>query len=181
MSLLFGNNLDEKDKDSEPRTPSPKGIDNNSNSSVYYIYIYYNIQKLSNKKRKKKEIKQQQQPPSSQQQINSIEGVPINDLNKIISNILDTKVNKLLKKIENNQIESQKKDQATISTVIDTFNMKMDSMKKQIDSIPVTIVTKINSCFQQLTKDIARLIASNMNQMSKDLNKTILYMYYLYY
>lgn len=59
--------------------------------------------------------------------------------------------------------------------------MKMDSMKKQIDSIPVTIVTKINSCFQQLTKDIARLIASNMNQMSKDLNKTILYMYYLYY
>lgn len=54
MSLLFGNNLDEKDKDSEPRTPSPKGIDNNSNSSVYYIYIiiYRNYQIKSVRKRK---------------------------------------------------------------------------------------------------------------------------------
>lgn len=91
-------------------------------------------------------------------------------------------MNKLLKKIEGIQLEAVKKDQATISTVIDTFNMKMDLMKKQIDSIPVNILSKINACFQKLTQEIARLVMDNMNQMSKELNKTILYnFYYIFY
>lgn len=87
---------------------------------------------------------------------------------------MDNKISKLVKKIETTQNEAIKKNTDSLNTVIDTFNMKMDSMKKQIDSIPVTIMGKINTCFQTLTKDIARVITQSMNQLTKDLNKTIL-------